>query len=151
MIKQATFLLTLHLCLVSAAFATEEPKANETTTIKVGEFRSPFADLAATTAKRGVYFFAGLFVVLAALKRWQKRSAPKVADDICISSRKQLSPRSAILILEVRGEQLLLSVSGDDIRFLTKLNSFPAETFEEESEDFNQLPDTAAIREAINS
>lgn len=97
-----------------------------------------------SVSKKSIYFIALLMIGFSLFKKFSlKQTQQEEKEHIDVISRKALSSRSSLMIVQVENQKLLLAQNGDDVSFLTELSSIeslPAEVFSAIAEEHSPLP-----------
>ncbi len=76
-----------------------------------------------SVAKNSMYFFALLLIGFSVFKKFTtKATTNNEAELIEVVSRKALSTRTSLMIVQIENQKLLLSQNGDDVQYLTELS-----------------------------
>ncbi len=119
-------------------------KLEEKANAEKSEETSNTESTASSVTKKSIYFFALLMIGFSIFKKFTlKQTRQEEKEYIDVVSRKALSSRSSLFIVQVEQQKLLLSQNGDDVRFLPQLSSpsqLPAEVFINAAEENTPLP-----------
>lgn len=76
----------------------------------------------ASTLKNSLYFFAILFIGISLYKKFRPKHHTESNGTIEVITKHSFSPRSALLLVRVADQTLLLSQSGDNVSMVTQID-----------------------------
>jgi len=127
------FLTAVPSVFADTATAAEAEKA-------IGSNVEKFSTLADRTMKGALTFFAILLLGAQATKKLRSsRNAKPDQNEIEILNRKGIGPKSSLVLVRVRGKELLIGSSGEAVTLLSEFSSGPqfAEIFSDSCDEFD--------------